>query len=96
MTVTRMTTASNSNNNSFSYEVELEVSDVRSFILHANDEKSFRSLVRCYLENAASLTHLLAYAKQKSIQSAQIKKANAVAKAKNEALLLENNRASAA
>ena len=46
-----------------SYEVELEISDVNYLIQFANNPPAFHSLVRRFLQNAASLTHLLASCK---------------------------------
>lgn len=67
MTVTKMTTPDhNVPVDKFSYEVELEVSKVDYLIGFARNEINFRSLIRRFLQNAASLTHLLAYARRKA------------------------------
>jgi hypothetical protein len=67
MTVTKMITPGKTGPvDQFGYEVELEVSKVDYLIGFARDEKNFRSLIRRFLQNAASLTHLLAYARRKA------------------------------
>ena len=68
MTVTKMSNAGGGMNNhqlmsqdsDFNYEVELEISDIKHLIAHAGNQQAFNSLVRRFLQNAASLTHLLA------------------------------------
>lgn len=59
MTVTQMTTPG-SRVAEFSYEVECEISKIDYLLQNAGDELRFRSIVRRYLQNVASLTHLLA------------------------------------
>jgi len=41
-----------------------------------NDELRFRSIIRRFLQNAASLTHLLAYSRHKAKEHAQNSQAN--------------------
>ena len=69
MTVTKMQTSYNSDH--LSYEVELEISKVDYLLQFANDEFRFRSIIRRFLQNSASLTHLLASSKHKAKEIAQ-------------------------
>ena len=74
MTVTSMTTANNpaSQQRDLSYEVECEISKIDHLVQFAGDEIAFRSIIRRFLQNVASLTHLLAdsrrRAKDKQVQ----------------------------
>lgn len=44
---------------SWSYEVELEIKDIKHLIAFSGDPQQFRSLIRRFLQNAASLTNLM-------------------------------------
>ena len=66
MTVTQMTTGNNSAQRDFSYEVECEISKIDHLIQFANDEIAFRSIIRRFLQNVASLTHLLADSRRRA------------------------------
>lgn len=54
------------------YEVELEINDVSFFVQNLGDETAFRSIVRRFLQNAASLTHLLAISRDEAVYFAKI------------------------
>ena len=72
MTVTRMTAGGGrgrshqKSGDQFSYEVELEVSKIDWLLQFVNDEQRFRSVVRRFLQNAASLTRLMDYSRSQA------------------------------
>ena len=76
MTITRMIAPSTkakgkkaAQSDRWSYEVECEVSNVEHLIELAGDEIAFRSAIQMYLQNVASLTHLLSKVKNNLAQN---------------------------
>ena len=43
----------------WSFEVELEIKDINHLIANSRDPNQFRSVIRRFLQNAASLTNLM-------------------------------------